>query len=160
MIARGSVLFLDTNVLLAATDRSRSEHGDCVALLDKAAPAGCHLACTPQIIREYLVVATRPVAANGLGLGVADTLANVRQTSSRVTFLEESREVARRLLELVGEHALAGKQIHDANIVASMKVHGVETLVTSNTGDFAGLHGGQLLAPAEAVRELGRRDES
>jgi hypothetical protein len=34
------------------------------------------------------------------------------------------------------EHAMGGKQIHDANIVASMLVHNIPTLMTLNTVDF------------------------
>lgn len=30
-----------------------------------------------------------------------------------------------------------GKQVHDANIVATMSMHGIETLVTLNVDDFA-----------------------
>lgn len=31
----------------------------------------------------------------------------------------------------------AGKQVHDANVVATMLVHGVQTLVTMNVCDFS-----------------------
>jgi predicted nucleic acid-binding protein len=33
--------------------------------------------------------------------------------------------------------ACAGKQVHDANVVATMLVHGVDTVVTTNVDDFA-----------------------
>ncbi|MGE0820473.1 MAG: hypothetical protein AB7G75_06540 [Candidatus Binatia bacterium] len=32
---------------------------------------------------------------------------------------------------------LGGKQVHDANIVATMLVHNIPTLLTNNTDDFA-----------------------
>ncbi len=41
-----------------------------------------------------------------------------------------------RLLELLAEHPNAGKQVHDANIVATMHAHGVRRLLTFNTNDF------------------------
>jgi predicted nucleic acid-binding protein len=40
------------------------------------------------------------------------------------------------LLTLFGEYAVGGKQIHDANIVAVMLTHEIETLVTLNVADF------------------------
>jgi predicted nucleic acid-binding protein len=35
----------------------------------------------------------------------------------------------------------AGKQVHDANVVATMLVHGVDTLVTLNSDDFVRFSG-------------------
>ena len=34
-------------------------------------------------------------------------------------------------------YGLHGKRLHDANIVATMSIHGIRTLVTQNPGDFA-----------------------
>ena len=31
----------------------------------------------------------------------------------------------------------SGKQVHDANVVATMLTHGIETVVTINVDDFA-----------------------
>lgn len=50
--------------------------------------------------------------------------------------LEEKAEVSRALRKLLGRHALHGKRVHDANIVATMLVHGVKLLATHNTADF------------------------
>ncbi len=50
----GDVLFLDTNVLLTATDSSRPEHRDAMRLLNEAGGRGLHLAVSGQIFREYL----------------------------------------------------------------------------------------------------------
>lgn len=41
-----------------------------------------------------------------------------------------------RLLALLDEIDCGGKQVHDTNIVATMLVHGVDTLATVNTDDF------------------------
>jgi predicted nucleic acid-binding protein len=45
--------------------------------------------------------------------------------------------VADRLLGLLGDVECGGNQIHDANVVATMLVHGVGTVVTMNLDDFA-----------------------
>ena len=89
-----------------------------------------------QIIREYLVVATRSVEANGLGLDAADALANVEQLSSRLEFCDESESVSTRLRSLVRAYHWTGKKIHDANVVATMNAHGITRLVTENPADF------------------------
>jgi predicted nucleic acid-binding protein len=130
-------IFLDTNILLAATDEGRKEHGLALAALDAWPAAGTTLYTSGQIWREYLSVATRPVHQNGLGLTQADALVNVRALSIRLRFLEENRRVAERLLALLDAAPCSGKQVHDANVVATMLTHGIGTLVTVNASDFA-----------------------
>jgi hypothetical protein len=38
---------------------------------------------------------------------------------------------------LVITHSVAGARVHDARLVAAMRVHAVTHLLTLNTGDFA-----------------------
>ncbi len=127
---------LDTNVFLAATDEGRAEHDQALAIVNDWPARGTALYASGQIMREYLAVATRPADKNGLGLALADALANVRAFRGRTTLLVEDGKVADRLLTLVEDIACGGKQIHDANVVATMLVHGIGTIVTINTGDF------------------------
>jgi predicted nucleic acid-binding protein len=127
---------LDTNILLAATDEGRPEHPLALQALDRWPAAGVTLYSCGQILREYLSVATRPVQHNGLGLAQADALANARALCARLQVLDESAKVTHRLLGLMDGIACMGKQVHDANIVATMLTHGVHTLVTLNTDDF------------------------
>jgi predicted nucleic acid-binding protein len=42
-----------------------------------------------------------------------------------------------RLLELLVQNHCADKQVHDANVAATMLVHGIEAILTLNTADFA-----------------------
>jgi predicted nucleic acid-binding protein len=128
---------LDTNVLLAATDEGRADHVAALAVLDEWPGQGTTLYVSGQIVREYLAVATRPPASNGLGLSLSDATANARAIRERSRFVGEDHKVSGRLLELVEQNHCAGKQVHDANIVATMLVHGIEAIVTLNTADFA-----------------------
>lgn len=128
---------LDTNILLAATDEGRSEHARALASLNEWPGAGVALYASGQILREYLCVATRPADENGLGLAQADALANVQALSRRMRLLTENYKVMNRLHELLDTIECMGKQVHDANIVATMLVHGVDTLVTLNRDDFS-----------------------
>lgn len=56
---------------------------------------------------------------------------------TRLWTLEENLKVADRLLVLLGEVSCAGKQVHDANIVATMLVHGIDTIATMNAAGYA-----------------------
>lgn len=128
---------LDTNVLLAATDEAREDHADAIAAINVWPASGVVLYTSGQVLREYLAVATRPVHLNGLGMAQPAAVANIRALRARLNLLAEDVKVSERLLELLDAAECTGKQVHDANIVATMLVHGVDTLVTLNVDDFA-----------------------
>lgn len=134
-------VMLDTNVLIAATDEGRAEHRDALTVVNDWATGHTDLCTSGQILREYLTVATRPAERNGLGLNLADALGNVHAIRERTILLAEDVKVADRLLSLLADVECRGKQVHDANVVATMLVHGVRTVVTMNTGDFARFEG-------------------
>jgi predicted nucleic acid-binding protein len=127
---------LDTNVLLAATDEGRAEHSGALTVLNDWAARRTELCTSGQVLREYLAVATRPAGNNGLGLKLLDAIGNVRAIRERTTLLGEDAKVADRLLGLLADVECDGKQVHDANLVATMLVHGVGTVVTMNLEDF------------------------
>ena len=129
-------VMLDTNVLLAATDEGRTEHRDALMIITEWA-GGVPLCTSGQILREYLAVATRPAERNGLGLKPADAVSNVRAIRERTAFLAEDARVADRLQGLLADVECGGKQVHDANVVATMLTHGVGMVVTMNIEDFA-----------------------
>jgi len=68
---------------------------------------------------------------------MADALADVARLETNFAILEHGPRVAARLVELCRSIALAGRQIHDANIVATMLAHGETRLLTANRKDFA-----------------------
>lgn len=128
---------LDTNVLLAASDAGRAEYARARDVLDEWPAHGTTLYTSGQILREYLSVAFRPEERNGLGLSRTDSVGNVRALRGRLHLLDENEKVHARLLALLERTGCAGKQVHDANVVATMLVHGIHSLVTSNVDDFA-----------------------
>jgi predicted nucleic acid-binding protein len=132
-----SDFLLDTNVLLSATTPARSRHEHALRALNDWPNDGIGICTSGQVLREYLVVATRGLELNGLGLSIADALANRDRLEARMRFLEETHVVAVRLRHLVQSSACTGKQIHDANVVATALAHGVERILTENVDDFA-----------------------
>jgi len=49
---------------------------------------------------------------------------------------EEGEAVLSECLALTKRFEVRGKQVHDCNIVATMRVYGVQALATRNTADF------------------------
>ena len=144
------VTFIDTNVSLTATDESRLHHRDAGRLLGESGIHGLHPAASGQVLREYLVVATRPLDANGLGLPVRDATANASEFLRCIRLHDQTEEVARRLHQLGLACGLHGKRLHDANIVATMSAHGLRALSTGPGGR------GRLPARGSAIPGLTR----
>ncbi len=130
-------VFLDTNVLLTASVPARPHHARALAVLDEWPGRGVQLCASGQVLREYLVVATRPTEVNGLGIDAVSAVANATAFRQRLRLLEEDERVADRLREILLRIPCRGKRIHDGNIVATMLVHRVRRLLTTDPDDFA-----------------------
>lgn len=128
-----SLVVVDTNVLLAATDTSRAAHAAAAEFFNEDPR---RLAISPQIVREYLAVATRAVEVNGLGMTLDDAATNVEQFLDDMQLLSEDGGTTRRLVELVTHGFAAGKQVHDANVVAVALAHRAGAIVTGDTRHF------------------------
>jgi len=145
----GDICFVDTNVLLSATDEARTDHLASSDVFRRATAFGVHLAISGQVIREYLAVATRRIERNGFGLSVSDALHNVGAFRGRTVVLEEVEAVSEELQSLVRQFQVSGSQVHDANVVATMIVHRVDVLVTANRDDFSRYSTIRTVAPDE-----------
>ena len=147
----GDVLFVDTNVLLTATDALRPSHREAQRLLAESGVRGVHLATSGQVLREYLVVATRPSEANGLGLSVEHAVQNRDEFRRRLHFCDENEDVSLRLRQAAVAHGLRGRRLHDANIAATMLAHRIRFLVTEDGSAFDTFDGIELLTIATAA---------
>ncbi|MEQ8224552.1 MAG: VapC toxin family PIN domain ribonuclease [Candidatus Eremiobacterota bacterium] len=85
-----------------------------------------------QIIREYMVPFTMPAS----GIPVEQVIKNIEIFRKNFTNLKDDELVMNKLIELIKSYNFGGKQIHDANIVATMKVYGINNLLTNNVTDF------------------------
>ncbi|MBI1294594.1 PIN domain-containing protein [bacterium] len=128
-------LFIDTNILVYSSIRSSPLHSVARQRLVEYQAAGIELRLSRQVLREYLAVVTRPqIFAQPLSMKA--TVADVRVFQQKFRIADDNRDVGQRLTELLESVVVAGKQIHDTNIVATMKAYGVTTLLTHNWDDF------------------------
>jgi predicted nucleic acid-binding protein len=88
-----------------------------------------------QVLREYLAAVTRP-QATAPALPMASAIADVRRFRAAFQVAEERASVLDRLIQILTAHCTAGRQVHDANIVATMLDCGVRRLLTFNVTDF------------------------
>jgi predicted nucleic acid-binding protein len=128
-------VFVDTNVLVYSTAALSPFHSVAVAKLQELVTAGHALWVSRQILREYLSALSRPGLV-GAQVSMAALLADVHLFESRFFVADEGPEVTGHLLALLGTIACTGKQVHDANVVATMLAYGIPKLLTHNVADF------------------------
>lgn len=126
---------VDTNVLVYSTVSANPWHREAREWLAELHGAGVKLCVTPQILREYLVVLTRG-AIFETEFTTDEVLAILAALLQTLDVLDETSAVASMLRSLLERYPIRGKRIHDANLVATMSVHGVERLATYNQDDF------------------------
>ncbi len=131
-----SPVFVDTNILTRATILTAPLHAESQATLVQLRHEGRELWISNQVIREYVANATRqqtysqPIPAEQI-------LEQVNRFRTAFRIAEDTSPVMDQLLTLIAKIPLGGKQVHDANIVATMLAYGITTLFTHNVVDFA-----------------------
>ena len=137
VIAGVSHLFVDTNILVFATDTDSPFQSAAETELNEWRKHGTDLYISIQFLREYLAVASRPAPAQTAPPDYAAILGNIASFRSAFHVLDDTRLVSEKLGELVQRFSVKGRQVHDANIAATMLTHGLQDLLTHNVVDFA-----------------------
>ncbi len=70
---------------------------------------------------------------------------------SFLTFVPDTPQIYPAWEKLVSQHAVLGRNAHDARIAAAMLVHGVTHLVTYNGGDFKRFPHVTVVTPGEVL---------
>lgn len=128
-------VFVDTNVLVYANVISAPLRAAAQARLQSLIGAGVELWTSRQVLREYCAVLSRPqwfsvpVAAPAID-------ADLVRFEAAFRIAEDGPAIFLRLRALLLAIPVGGKQVHDANIVATMQAHGLRQLLTHNTSDF------------------------
>ena len=125
---------VDTNVLVQSSVTASPEHARARAALARLRAQG-PVAVTRQILREFLAVTTRPQPW-ARAASLAEATRNIDGFLQRFGLLEDGPAVWAELMSLTRSLAFGGKQVHDANIVATMLAHGAARLLTFNEADF------------------------
>jgi predicted nucleic acid-binding protein len=128
------VSFIDTNALVYATARNAAFRDQARAALSRLA-VDEPLAVSGQILREYIAVMTRQQIW-GKALTPIEAAADAATFVDRFTVLEDGPAVWDRLIELCRRYSFGGRQVHDANVVATMLAYGERRLLTFNEADF------------------------
>src|SRR5262245_57315992 len=111
--------FVDTNILLRAIIPQMLLHSQCEALVHQLWVDDTELWISRQIIREYLVQATHPQTFQPQ-LTIDQVSNQVATIRSLFRVADDTDSVTTHLMALLQTHSTSGKQVHDANVVATM----------------------------------------
>ena len=128
-------MFVDTNVLVKARILEAPDHEIARASLERALEEAEPLRISRQVLREYLAVVTRPQTWL-VAIGREDALDDLERLAAAYEVLEDGPVVTDWLVSLCRQVPVGGRQIHDANIVATMLTYGERRLLTFNPADF------------------------
>jgi predicted nucleic acid-binding protein len=130
------IYLVDTNVLLRFIDRSHPLHPAIRSTIRRLRQDKHHLQVTAQNCVEFWNVATRPVEKNGFGLTPPEVECLLKLLERLFPVLPDSPEVYREWRRIVVAYNVSGVQVHDARLVASMKVNTMSHILTFNLKDF------------------------
>lgn len=125
---------VDTNILVYATSLGSEERERARRALERLQSEGA-VSTTRQIVREYLATMTRPQAGRA-PLKLAQATAEVERFLEEFDMLEDGLQTSRELPALTKRVQFGGKQVHDADIVATLLAHGETRLLTFNGTDL------------------------
>jgi predicted nucleic acid-binding protein len=128
-------IFIDTNILVYANNTlspfceiARRKLQDVLIQYDI-------VWISRQVLREFAVIATREMLSAG-NLDFEKLSGAIQQFEQDFQIAEDSKDVTSRLISLLKETNSSGKQVHDANIVATMLASNIQTILTHNISDF------------------------
>lgn len=128
-------MFVDTNVLVQARFPGAPHRAAARVILVRANRESGRPCVSRQVLREYLSATTR-VQSWAKALPMRAALRDLAAIREGFAVLEDGPAVTAVLESLCRGVPVAGKQVHDANIVATMLAHGERRLATLNAKDF------------------------
>ena len=138
----------DTNILLRLAQKSSSQYSIVRVAVTTLRRSGCVIFIVPQNIVEFWSVATRPVAANGLGYSPIFVDRLIRRLQRVFPLIPDNSLIHEEWRKLVVGNGITGRQAHDARLVAAMIVLGISNILTFNLADFRRYPGITAVDPA------------
>ncbi len=134
-MANAEALFIDTNILIYANVMTAPFHEQALNAIKAAHQAARPLWISRQVLREFIAARTRPQTfAESSAPDVA--IKRVRYLEEQFQVADDTATVTEQLIKLMEDVKIGGKQVHDANIVATMLAYDIPCLLTHNVKDF------------------------
>jgi predicted nucleic acid-binding protein len=149
----GELYLVDTNILIRWIQSESSDFDVVNNAIQRIAMLGAIPCYTSQNLGEFWNVLTRPTDRNGYGLSVEAADSRTTDIEAAFRLLPDSPLVHQEWRELLVRFRVSGVQVHDARLVASMRVHEVRCILTFNTKDFKRFSDIEAVHPLQIVQD-------
>jgi|SRR5437588_10828714 len=139
----------DTNILLRWVTPADPQHSQAVNSVKELQRRGEIVHITPQNLIEFWGVATRPAAANGLGMSPAEAEKQVESLELLFPLVPDTPDVYKEWRKLVSAAGVSGVKVHDARLAAVAIAHGLTHVLTFNAADFKRFVGVTAVCPED-----------
>jgi len=130
-------VLVDTNTLLRTLQPLHPQRETARSAIKALTARGHQLQLVPQNLVELWVVATRPVAQNGLRFSIPRATSELMRLKSMFPLLPDTPAIYPVWENLVIRYQISGKPAHDARLVAAMQVHGLTSILTFDRTGFS-----------------------
>ena len=127
-----SKIFLDTNSLIYLKFSSLSFHHNTKSIFISLTERNNKFHISNQILREYIASCTR----EKLHKSYEEVIFDCEEFKQTFEVFEDTKQVSVSLLEICAKYQVNGKQVHDANITATMISNSISHIITANVSDF------------------------
>ncbi|HEY0796825.1 MAG TPA: PIN domain-containing protein [Acidisarcina sp.] len=148
---------VDSNVLLRLVQPDSPEHGVIRRSTELLWAQGANLFYTSQNLSEFWNVCTRPANRNGFGFSIAEADERARLIEAKLRFAPESEETHKEWRRIIVGANVSGIQVHDARLVAAMRIHKIQHLLTLNVKDFRRFGDIEVVSPHDVLAAESRR---
>jgi predicted nucleic acid-binding protein len=138
---------LDTNILLRWIKPDDLDYPVVTSAIEAMLLANSVLCYASQNLGEFWNTCTRPLDRNGFGLTPKEADRRARYFEDRLRLLPDSVAVHNEWRQILLANSVSGVQVHDARLVAVMRVHGVKRILSFNDSDFVRYHDIEAVNP-------------
>lgn len=128
-------IFIDTNIMLRYLIHDFPEYPSIRNMVDNLINNDHVLWTSRQVIREFGRVCTRPQSFMTI-MSPEKATYYMEKIGELFEVADEDVRVTQQLITLMRQFSVSGKQVHDANIVATMLAYHIPNLLTLNLKDF------------------------
>jgi len=146
-----NLVLMDTNIILRGAEPAHPMHIDAINAQAELRRRGNNPCLVAQNLIEFRSVATRPGAVNGMGMSQSDADNELTKLKSLYAVFADEATILPMWERLVTTYGSAGKQNHDARLVAAMLVHKITLLLTFNKSDFTRYSDITVVTPQEVL---------
>ena len=145
---------LDANVLIYAEQDQSPHYLASKSLRDRALTGDVAACISPQVLNEFYAIVTNPARVDE-PLSAQEAIDQITKyyRSKRLAKIYPGPTIIQRELALLKAHPVAGPDIHDLHLVATMLENGVRRIYTFNTRDFDSFSEMEALVPPEPKPE-------